>query len=55
MLSKVDIGEATTAQQGEQAIAAELLPGIIVHRLTLLTNIRDNRRILSPMPVIALS
>src|SRR5260221_1807464 len=45
MLSKVDIGEATTAQQGEQAIAAELLPGIIVHRLTLLTNIRDNRRI----------
>ena len=35
MLGEVDIGEATAAQQGEQAIAAELLPSIIVHRLTL--------------------
>ena len=35
MLGEVDIGEATAAQQGEQAITAELLPGIIVHWLTL--------------------
>src|SRR5260370_25613338 len=45
MLAQVDIGETTGVKEAEQAIAAELLPGIIVHRLTLLTNIRDNRRI----------
>src|SRR5258708_13654432 len=44
MLAQVDIGETTGVKEAEQAIPAELLPGIIVHRLTLLTNIRHNRR-----------
>src|SRR5260370_3407851 len=45
MLAQVDIGETTGVKEADQAIAAELLPGIIVHRLSLLTNIHDNSRI----------
>ena len=51
MLGEVDIGKATTPQQGEQAIAAELLTRIMMHRLTLhdldevfLANIRQTWR-----------